>query len=116
MSNSMIADQWRIQRLGKGGPRNMKSMRLPLAAIFFMTYFHRAGGGGGMAPLPLDPLLLIKDGHHWSPAPTVTGIFSLFKFSNAQFHSTMTFYGMILPVLQHMIFQEITLEKIYDFL
>ena len=29
----------------RGGPRNMKSMRLPLAAIFFMTYFHRARGG-----------------------------------------------------------------------
>ena len=24
----------------------MKSMRLPSVAIFFMTYFHRAGGGG----------------------------------------------------------------------
>ena len=23
----------------------MKSMQLPLVAIFFMTYFHRAGGG-----------------------------------------------------------------------
>ena len=34
----------------------MKSMRLPLVAIFFMTYFHRAGGG--MVPsAPLDPLL-----------------------------------------------------------
>ena len=30
------------------GPRNMKSMQLPSVAIFFMTYFHRAGGG--MAP------------------------------------------------------------------
>ena len=28
----------------------MKSMRPPSVAIFFMTYFHRAGGGG-MAPL-----------------------------------------------------------------
>ena len=27
----------------------MKSMRLPLAAIFFMTYFNRAGGGGATA-------------------------------------------------------------------
>ena len=27
-----------------GGPRNMKSMWLPLAAIFFMTYLYRAGG------------------------------------------------------------------------
>ena len=24
----------------------MKSMRLPLATIFFMTYFHNAGGRG----------------------------------------------------------------------
>ena len=43
----------------RGGPRNMKSMRPPSAAIFFMTYFYRAGGGA-MAPLapPLDPLLM----------------------------------------------------------
>ena len=40
-----------------GVPRNMKSMRMLSAAIFFMTYFYRAGGGG-MAPWsPLDPLL-----------------------------------------------------------
>ena len=32
-------------RWGWGGLRNMKSMRLPLAAISFMTYFYRAGGG-----------------------------------------------------------------------
>ena len=32
----------------RGGPRNMKSMRPPSVAIFFMTYFHRAGGA--MAP------------------------------------------------------------------
>ena len=38
----------------------MKSMRPPLAAIFFMTYFHRAGGA--MAPsAPLDPLLIKYD-------------------------------------------------------
>ena len=35
----------------------MKSMRPPLAAIFFMTYFHRAGGGHGPLAPPLDPLL-----------------------------------------------------------
>ena len=35
----------------RGGPRNMKSMRPPSAAIFFMTYFHIAGGGHG----PLGP-------------------------------------------------------------
>ena len=35
----------------------MKSMQAPLAAIFFMTYFHRARGS--MAPsAPLDPLLV----------------------------------------------------------
>ena len=33
----------------------MKSMRLPLAAIFFLTYFHRAGGHGILGPP--DPLL-----------------------------------------------------------
>ena len=32
----------------------MKSMRPSLAAIFSMTYFHKAGGG---AWSPLDPLL-----------------------------------------------------------
>ena len=31
---------------GYGGARNMKSMRPSSAAIFFMTYFHRAGEGG----------------------------------------------------------------------
>ena len=36
-------------RVGEG-PRNMKSMRLPLAAIFFMTNFYR--DRGGMAPFP----------------------------------------------------------------
>ena len=35
------------------GARKMKSMRLPLAAIFFMTYFHRAGGA--MAPSAPPP-------------------------------------------------------------
>ena len=30
----------------RGGLRNMKSMRPPSVAIFFMTYFYRAGGGG----------------------------------------------------------------------
>ena len=41
-----------------GRPRNMKSMWPLLAAIFFMAFFYRAGGGS-MAPLPspLDSLL-----------------------------------------------------------
>ena len=30
----------------RGGEKNMKSMWSPLVAIFFMTYFYRAGGGG----------------------------------------------------------------------
>ena len=33
----------------------MKSMRLPLAAIFFMTYFDRAGEVGGIAPSAPPP-------------------------------------------------------------
>ena len=33
------------------GARNIKSMQPPSVAIFFMTYFHRAGGGHG----PLGP-------------------------------------------------------------
>ena len=35
----------------RGGLRKMKSMQLPLAAIFFMTNFYRARGGHG----PLSP-------------------------------------------------------------
>ena len=38
----------------------MKSMRPISVAIFFMTYFYRAGGGGRHGPLvPLNPLLLL---------------------------------------------------------
>ena len=43
-----MACQYRIQRPGGRGPRNMKSMWPPLAAIFFMPYFYRARGN--MAP------------------------------------------------------------------
>ena len=40
----------------------MKSMRPPSAAIFFMTYFHRAKGEGAWPSRPPpDPLLLISD-------------------------------------------------------
>ena len=39
---------------GWGGARNMKSMWPPLAAIFFMTYLYRAGGGGH-GPLGTPP-------------------------------------------------------------
>ena len=53
---------------GGWGARNIKSMRLPLVAIFFMTNFYRAGGamaplpspappGSATAPNPLDPPL-----------------------------------------------------------
>ena len=35
----------------------MKSMRLPSAAIFFMTYFHRARAGPWPRRPPPDPLL-----------------------------------------------------------
>ena len=40
----------------------MKSMRLPSAAIFFMTYFHRAGGGAWSPRVPLPDTLL--ETHH----------------------------------------------------
>ena len=45
--------QYRIQRPGGGGgegARNMKSLWLTLAAIFFMTYFHRVGAMPPSAP------------------------------------------------------------------
>ena len=48
----------------RGGPRNMKSMRPPLAAIFFMTYFYRARGGPWPPRPPLDPLLKISYSTH----------------------------------------------------
>ena len=53
-----------------GGPGNMKSMWPPLAAIFFMIDFHRAGGHGPLAPSP--PLLPLTPPHPpnpllWSP-------------------------------------------------
>ena len=35
----------------------MKSMRPPLATIFFMTNFYRAGGAWPPRPPPPDPLL-----------------------------------------------------------
>ena len=34
------------------GVRNMKSMRPPSAAIFFITYFYRAGGGDMVPSVP----------------------------------------------------------------
>ena len=37
---------------GGSGTRKMKSMRPPLAAIFFMTYFYRAGERYGPPPRP----------------------------------------------------------------
>ena len=36
---------------GGGGARNMKSMRRQPS--FFMTYFHRSGGDGPLAPLDM---------------------------------------------------------------
>ena len=57
-SVSVLCSRGSSGRVRGGGPRNMKSMRLPLAAIFFMTYFHRARGGHGPLGPPLDPLLL----------------------------------------------------------
>ena len=39
----------------------MKSMRPPSVAIFFMTYFYRAGGGAWRPRPPLDPLLCLEN-------------------------------------------------------
>ena len=55
--------RWRIRRPGKG-VRNMKSMWLPLAAIFFMTYFHRAGGRGSHGPLAPSWICYRYSGEH----------------------------------------------------
>ena len=46
------------------GPRNLKSIRPLLVAIFFMTYFYRAGEA--WSPWPLDPLLVVID---WISVP-----------------------------------------------
>ena len=54
------ATQHQIQWPGRGGPRNMKSMWPPLAAIFLMTYFYRAWGAMPPSAPPLDPLLLLQ--------------------------------------------------------
>ena len=53
-----VADQ--AAGLGGGGgcrARNMKSIRPPLLAIFFMTNLYRTGGMAPSLP-PLDPLLI----------------------------------------------------------
>ena len=56
-------------RPGKGGPRNITSMRPPLVAIFFMTYFHRAGGGHGpLGPPPGSASVLYSTYIHYLPA------------------------------------------------
>ena len=46
-----------------GGPRNMKSMRPNLAAIFYMTYFYRAGGGHGPLASPGSATRLFHNVH-----------------------------------------------------
>ena len=65
LENSLFATDYFCLRLQvtfalglqyRGGPRNMKPMRPPPAAICFMTYFYRAGGDGPFAPL--HPLLV----------------------------------------------------------
>ena len=53
-TSTKMCKSWRISSGSRGwvrGARNMKSMRPLSAAIFFMTYFHRAGRGG-TAPGP----------------------------------------------------------------
>ena len=64
IKNLSLVLQHRIQWPRRGRPRNMKSMGPPLVAIFFMTYFYRAGGGHGTLGTPLDPLLSSID-HFW---------------------------------------------------
>ena len=51
-SNNTVADPV----AGEGGARNMKSIRPPSVAIFFMTYLYRRGGSHGLLGPP-DPLL-----------------------------------------------------------
>ena len=45
-----------VQQPGRG-PRNMKYVQPPWAAIFFMTNFYRGGGRMASLPRPLDQLL-----------------------------------------------------------
>ena len=41
----------------RGGPRNIKYKPPRIAAIFFLTYFYRPGGGAWPPWPPPDPLL-----------------------------------------------------------
>ena len=62
----------------RGGARNMKSMHPPLAAIFFMTFFYRAGrpwsprhppGSATDPPLNLDISTTMDDPPLWNRLP-----------------------------------------------
>ena len=76
----------------------MKSMWAPSAAIFFMTYFHRAGGHDPLGP-PLDPLL----GIIWNLTCILVAPVS--NLSNREIHyflqsfATATYFNIILPIL-----------------
>ena len=55
------------------GARNMKSMWLPLAAIFFMTYLYRAGWGDMAPSAPaVDPLLCLIYDPYWNPGKSLS--------------------------------------------
>ena len=85
-----ICVQHRIQRLdGGGGARNTKSMWSPLAAIFFMTYFYRAGGG--MAPS--------------SPPGSATGVFLCFMFIKTKKGFTYLFHTIRNMMYGHFCFE-----------
>ena len=70
-----MACQYRIQRPGGRGPRNMKSMWPPLAAIFFMPYFYRARGN--MAPSRCGSRIPCRRGRRLSGGAT----YDFVKFS-----------------------------------
>ena len=67
----------------RGGARNTKSMQLASAAIFFMTYFYRAGGP-------------------WAPPPSATGATGVVSHQKAkseilrQFTNPITQVGNVL--------------------